>query len=94
MDFQGYAIGGLSVGEPKEAMLDVLNWTTPLLPEKPPGISWGWEHPRISSMPSCSGWTFLTASSQHAMPETERSSPLGKDIDQTGPIRGGRETAG
>ena len=36
MNFQGYAIGGLSVGEPKEAMLDVLNWTTPLLPENAP----------------------------------------------------------
>ncbi len=36
MGFQGYAIGGLSVGEPKEAMLDVLAWTTPLLPEHAP----------------------------------------------------------
>jgi queuine tRNA-ribosyltransferase len=36
MDFQGYAIGGLSVGEPKSAMLDVLEWTTPLLPENSP----------------------------------------------------------
>jgi len=36
MGFQGYAIGGLSVGEPKEAMLDVLAWTTPLLPENAP----------------------------------------------------------
>jgi queuine tRNA-ribosyltransferase len=36
MGFQGYAIGGLSVGEPKSAMLDVLGWTTPLLPENTP----------------------------------------------------------
>jgi queuine tRNA-ribosyltransferase len=36
MDFQGYAIGGLSVGEPKSAMLDVLEWTIPLLPERSP----------------------------------------------------------
>jgi queuine tRNA-ribosyltransferase len=36
MDFQGYAIGGLSVGEPKSAMLDVLKWITPLLPESTP----------------------------------------------------------
>jgi len=36
MGFQGYAIGGLSVGEPKPAMLDVLSWTTPLLPENAP----------------------------------------------------------
>ncbi|HVP79921.1 MAG TPA: tRNA guanosine(34) transglycosylase Tgt [Thermodesulfobacteriota bacterium] len=36
MEFQGYAIGGLSVGEPKSMMLDVLEWTTPLLPEDTP----------------------------------------------------------
>jgi len=33
MDFPGYAIGGLSVGEPKSTMLNVLEWTTPFLPE-------------------------------------------------------------
>ncbi len=32
MDFQGYAIGGLSVGEPKSLMKEVLSWTTPILP--------------------------------------------------------------
>ncbi|MGZ3494986.1 MAG: tRNA guanosine(34) transglycosylase Tgt, partial [Thermodesulfobacteriota bacterium] len=36
MGFQGYAIGGVSVGEPKSMMLDVLEWTTPLLPENVP----------------------------------------------------------
>lgn len=36
MDFDGYAIGGLSVGEPKSMMLDVLGWTTPLFPENAP----------------------------------------------------------
>jgi queuine tRNA-ribosyltransferase len=36
MGFQGYAVGGLSVGEPKSMMLDVLKWTIPLLPEKTP----------------------------------------------------------
>ena len=33
MDFDGYSIGGLSVGETKEEMIDILNFTTPLLPE-------------------------------------------------------------
>jgi len=34
--FHGFAIGGLSVGEPKEDMLRILNHTAPLLPvEKP-----------------------------------------------------------
>jgi len=35
-DFQGYAIGGLSVGEPKSMMSDVLEWTIPFLPERSP----------------------------------------------------------
>ena len=34
--FDGYAIGGLSVGEPKQDMLRVLNHTTPLLPPDQP----------------------------------------------------------
>jgi queuine tRNA-ribosyltransferase len=36
IDFPGYSIGGLSVGEPKDIMLDVLENTTPLLPENRP----------------------------------------------------------
>jgi queuine tRNA-ribosyltransferase len=36
MDFQGYAIGGVSVGEPKSLMRSVLEWTTPSLPENVP----------------------------------------------------------
>ncbi len=36
MDFDGYAIGGLSVGEPKELMYEVINYTTPLLPYDKP----------------------------------------------------------
>lgn len=36
LDFPGYAIGGLSVGEPKEVMNEVLEFTTPLLPENKP----------------------------------------------------------
>jgi len=34
--FPGYAIGGVSVGEGKEAMLQALEWTAPLLPENKP----------------------------------------------------------
>ncbi|MEM2925006.1 MAG: tRNA guanosine(34) transglycosylase Tgt [Methanocellales archaeon] len=33
MDFQGYAIGGLCIGEPKEVMYEVLSYTVPLIPE-------------------------------------------------------------
>ncbi len=34
MDFPGYAIGGLSVGEPKDLMYRVLEWTVPELPRE------------------------------------------------------------
>ena len=34
--FDGYAIGGLSVGEPKEIQNEVLSYTTPCLPEDKP----------------------------------------------------------
>jgi len=36
LDFPGYAIGGISVGEPKEEFLDILNYTVPLMPENKP----------------------------------------------------------
>ncbi|MDY7221751.1 tRNA guanosine(34) transglycosylase Tgt [Halalkalibacterium halodurans] len=36
LDFPGYAIGGLSVGEPKDVMNRVLEFTTPLLPANKP----------------------------------------------------------
>ena len=36
MDFAGYSVGGLSVGEPAEMMYDVLNYTTQFLPENKP----------------------------------------------------------
>lgn len=36
LDFPGYAVGGLSVGEPAELMYEVLEHTTPLLPEDKP----------------------------------------------------------
>lgn len=36
MDFPGYAIGGLSVGESKQLMYEVLDYTVPLLPNNKP----------------------------------------------------------
>ncbi len=36
MDFDGYAIGGLCIGEPKELMHEVIGWTTPILPRDKP----------------------------------------------------------
>lgn len=34
--FDGYAIGGVAVGEPRETMKDILAWTVPMLPEDKP----------------------------------------------------------
>lgn len=36
LDFPGYAVGGLSVGEEPEAMYRTLDWTVPLMPEAKP----------------------------------------------------------
>lgn len=36
LDLPGYAIGGISVGEPKEEFLKMLYYTTPLMPENKP----------------------------------------------------------
>lgn len=36
LDFPGYAIGGISVGEPKEEFLKMLRYTAPLMPEDKP----------------------------------------------------------
>ena len=36
MDFPGYAIGGISLGEPKEEFLYILRYTTPKMPKNKP----------------------------------------------------------
>jgi queuine tRNA-ribosyltransferase len=36
LDFDGYALGGLAVGEAKDAMLATVDWATPLLPATRP----------------------------------------------------------
>ena len=36
LDFPGYAIGGISVGEPKEEFIDILKHTAPLMPKDKP----------------------------------------------------------
>lgn len=36
LDFDGYAVGGLAVGEPVEAMYKILDWVVPELPENKP----------------------------------------------------------
>ena len=44
MDFQGYAIGGLAVGEPQEVMLKVVAETAPMLPARTSTLSDGRRH--------------------------------------------------
>lgn len=46
LDFEGYAIGGLSVGEPADVMYEVLDHTTHLLPEEKPRYLMGVGTPR------------------------------------------------
>jgi queuine tRNA-ribosyltransferase len=45
MDFDGYAIGGLSVGEPREATLEVISEVLPLLPANKPRYVMGVGYP-------------------------------------------------
>ncbi len=33
LNFDGFAVGGVAVGEPREKMKQILNWTVPILPE-------------------------------------------------------------
>lgn len=46
MDFDGYAVGGLAVGEPQEERHKVLDETTPLLPEDKPRYLMGVGRPQ------------------------------------------------
>lgn len=46
--FDGYAIGGLSVGEPKEDMIRMLQTTTPILPADKPRYLMGVARQKIS----------------------------------------------
>jgi queuine tRNA-ribosyltransferase len=45
MDFDGYAIGGLSVGEPRELTLEIIAETLPLLPRDKPRYVMGVGYP-------------------------------------------------
>lgn len=45
LDFDGYAVGGLSVGEPKELLYEMMGFTLPLLPDKKPRYLMGLGEP-------------------------------------------------
>ena len=45
INFDGYAVGGIAVGEPREKMEDILNWVMPNLPENKPRYLMGLGRP-------------------------------------------------
>lgn len=55
LDFPGYAIGGISVGEPKEDFLKVLRYTAPLLPNDKPRYLMGVGSPDYLIEAACAG---------------------------------------
>ena len=75
LPFDGVAIGGVSVGEPKAEMLDVMRFTAPL--SRPPARVTSWESGPLRTCWTAwrPGSTCSTASCRRAMPETARSSP-------------------
>lgn len=72
MDFDGFAIGGLSVGEPKDKMYDLLYHTAPLLPGEKPRYLMGVGTPLDIATASMPGWTCSTACCPPAMRVTAR----------------------
>lgn len=46
LDFDGYAVGGVSVGEPEEHRREVVEWTAPLLPADRPRYLMGVGYPQ------------------------------------------------
>lgn len=55
LDFDGYSIGGLSVGEPKEIMYDILEYLNPILPQDKPRYLMGVGSPDALIMGSMLG---------------------------------------
>ena len=55
LDLPGYAIGGISVGEPKEEFLDILRYTAPLLPSDKPRYLMGVGSPDYLIEAACAG---------------------------------------
>ncbi|MEZ4603957.1 MAG: tRNA-guanine transglycosylase [Desulfobacterales bacterium] len=47
LDFPGYALGGLSVGEPKDLMMAMAEHSLPPAAGKSPSTSWAWAPPKI-----------------------------------------------
>ena len=57
MDFPGYAVGGVSVGEPKEQMLQIMAHTPHRLPAHKPRYRWAWARPKTWCRAWPRAWT-------------------------------------
>jgi queuine tRNA-ribosyltransferase len=75
--FDGYAIGGVSVGEPKEDMERIVAHTAPKLPPARRATSWAWAPPRTWSSRSRRASTCSTASCRPETPATAGFSRAG-----------------
>lgn len=73
--FDGYAIGGLSVGEPKEDMQRILAHTAPRLPQDAPHYLMGSARRKTSCTRSATASTCSTVSCRPAMRATAGCSP-------------------
>jgi len=80
LDFPGYAVGGLSVGEPKGEMLEVLEHTTSILPEDKPrylmGVGFPTDNARNGTVFTSRGKVVLKNSTY-----TRDFSPIDEDCD-------------
>ena len=70
MDFPGYAIGGLAVGEPKPLMYEVIEQVEPYLPEERPRYLMGVGTPADLVEAWRWAWTCSIASCRRGMPAT------------------------
>ena len=87
LGFDGYALGGLTVGESREEMLDTVAWAAPLLPEQARATSWGSATRRGSSRWSSAGSTCSTAFCRRGSRAPAPRSPGGPAQPPERPLR-------
>ncbi len=75
MDFPGYGIGGLSVGEPKPVMYEMLEEIEPYMPKHKPRYLMGVGSPDCLVEGVSAAWTCLTACWRRGSPATARFLP-------------------
>jgi queuine tRNA-ribosyltransferase len=97
MDFDGFGIGGLCIGEPKNLMHEVIKWTTPILPKEKPRYLMGVGSPEdmleaVSNGVDIFDSVFPTRNARHNTVYTKRGKiNLGKEkfSSESGPIDDG-----